>query len=676
MHRTFVITLALVASPLVLSAQQKPVARPPADSARADSARARAHDLNAVTIVAAPVDRSEPSALTHVTASVIRQTPANNTWDMLRQTAGLEVHEQGQGPGFASDASLRGFSSDHSTDLALWIDGVPVNEAVNGHAEGYNDFSVLFNEAVRDIDVIKGPTSPLFGNFAMSGVVNVRTLERMQGSELTAGVGSYGEARMTAMTGFDHGPRGGGVFGVHAEREDGFRPNSGYNLLQGHARVVHQLWDGASIDVGAELYGTDWNSAGFLGEDEFAQHQYGIVSNPSDGGFKRRAQERASLRLISGNMLWRTTVYSTQGRWQLFLTIPPAGGQFEGSGSQTEEEDWRYGLGATSALTWELPTGELTIGGETRYDHSRYENYYTTTRARDSVNVLATGQQLSGALFVQSHTDVTDRLRVDVGARADILDTRSILDLGGGGAASAGVVSPKAGASYRLVGPLSAYANVSRGFRSTDGVITDPTLPLITAWAYEGGFKYDEGATYLSAALFRMNVSNEQTFDPISRGSNSGGASRRQGLELEWRYPVAPTVRLTGDWTFNDARYTHQTIVSEDDNEPPQAVDGLRVYNTARYIGASAVEWAPRASRWALRVSGNWVGPYSPFDEPGVVLGAYGLMHVDATLHAGVATLDLGVRNVLDRAYPELVAGHLVAPGQPRSFMATLRYPF
>ena len=66
----------------------------------------------------------------------------------MRQSLPLEVHDQGQGPGFASTASIRGFSSDHSTDVALWIDGVPVNESVNGHAEGYNDWSLLMPQAV------------------------------------------------------------------------------------------------------------------------------------------------------------------------------------------------------------------------------------------------------------------------------------------------------------------------------------------------------------------------------------------------------------------------------------------------------------------------------------------------------------------------------------------------
>src|SRR5438874_233691 len=128
-------------------------------------------------------DRAQPMGATHLDAAAIQLTPARNPYDLLRQTAGLEVHEQGQGPGFASDASVRGFSSDHSTDLALWIDGVPINEPVNGHAEGYNDWSLIFPAAVRDIDVIKGPTSALFGNFALSGTVNVRTLERMTGTQ-------------------------------------------------------------------------------------------------------------------------------------------------------------------------------------------------------------------------------------------------------------------------------------------------------------------------------------------------------------------------------------------------------------------------------------------------------------------------------------------------------------
>jgi outer membrane receptor protein involved in Fe transport len=663
--------LALAASPSLLAAQQS---RAQADSARADSLRRVAHSLSAVNIVAAPVDRSQPATTTEISPSVISATPSNSTWDLLRQAAGVEVHEQGQGPGFASDASLRGFSSDHSTDIALWIDGVPVNEPVNGHAEGYDDFSEIFTDAVQSIDVTKGPTNPLFGNFAMGGAVNVHTLDRMRGTQADASVGSYGSAQATAMTGFDHGEQGGGVFGVHYEHDDGFRPNAGYDLAQGHARVVHQLSHGFSLDLGAELYSTAWNAPGFLSSDEFAQHEYDIVSNPSDGGYKRHAQERASLRWMSGSMFWRTTLYATEGRWQNFLTIPPAGGQFEGSGSQTEEEDARYGTGLTSALTFELPRGELTVGTEGRWDHARYENYFTTDRTRDSVNALATGVQASGALFVQSYTNVTDRLRLDIGGRADLLDTRSSQP-GSLTSGSTGVFSPKVGATYRLTDPLSAYVNVSRGFRSTDGVLFDPTLAVITEWDYEGGLRVDQRGVFASATVFRMNVSNEQTTNPLTGEANNGGSSVRQGLELGWGVPVGPTVQVTGDWTFNDARYTHLTIESEEDGSL-ETVDGMRVYNTAKYVGSGALQYTPQGGPWSLRLSGNWVGPYSPFDEPGVVLGAYGLMHADFSTTVAGSRVSLGVRNLLDRAYPELVAGGLVSPGQPRSVFVQVRRAF
>jgi outer membrane receptor protein involved in Fe transport len=264
-----------------------------------------------------------------------------------------------------------------------------------------------------------------------------------------------------------------------------------------------------------------------------------------------------------------------------------------------------------------------------------------------------------------------------VGGRVDVLDTRSTADGESGVQANTGVFSPKTGFLLRVTPSVGAYANVSRGFRVADGEVGDPTLPVITAWAYECGLRYDRNGVIASAALFRMNVNNEQTFDPIARGSSSGGSSRRQGLEVEWNVPVAGGVSTSGQWTFNDARYTHQVIASEGSEEPPAIVDGLRVYNTAQYVGAAALEVAPGGRRWRLHVSGNWVGPYSPFDRPGDVLGGYGLLHLmlSARVARGV-DVDVGVRNVLDRAYPELVAGRLVAPGQPRALSISARKMF
>jgi outer membrane receptor protein involved in Fe transport len=663
MHLRF-LGIALLAIPVGLVGQ-----RPDTLHQHGDSLTTHAIVLQAVTVTAAPARREDPMAAIRISPALIAQTPSFDAYDLLRQTAGIEVHSQGQGPGFASDASIRGFSSDHSTDIALWVDGVPNNEPVNGHAEGYNDWNLLFPEAIDGIDVMKGPTSALYGNFAFSGIVNVQTLERKEGTTLWLDPGSYGHIEGGLLTGYDKGTNG-GVFGFRGIHEDGWRPNSAYDLGQGHARVVQALSAVTTLDAGVELYSTTWHSPGFLSDSAFRAGLFRRVENPTDGGYKDRAQERVSLRVLAGpSLLWRTTAYATQGRWQLFLTIPPEPGSGEGSGGQTEEEDRRYGLGLTSALTWYLPRTEITVGTEGRFDHSRYENWFTTNRLRDSAQTLVTAHQASGALFVQSTEDLGHHFRLSLGARVDALNTLSTPDSGASSSHGKAIISPKLGALYHLPaigGDL--YANVSRGFRQTDGVIEDPTLPFITVWAYETGLKVDGQYANASIALFRMDVSNEQSFDPITASSVSGGASRRQGLEVDVVARPAEALTVRTNWTFTDARY--RRLITEDGD----TLNGARVFNTAQYVGIASVEVAPPATVWHLRASANVVGPYSPFDEPGVVLSPYGLIHLSAGARVGTGEFELGVRNLLNRTYPELRAGGFVTPGEPRSLFASLRY--
>lgn len=669
-HRGAVLLCALSVLPYAAGSIGAQVpATPDTTRTAPDSARR----LGTVTITAAPAERAAASTSTRVDSATIRSTPAHDGYDLLRQTAGLEVHQQGQGPGFSSNASLRGFSSDHSTDLALWIDGVPINEPVNGHAEGNNDFNVLFPGGISEFDVIRGPTSALYGNFALGGVINVRTVERVRENQLSVLAGSFGRRDVMGLTGFDRA-NGGGVLGARYLHENGFRRNQRSDIGQGHARIVRDIAPGVTVDGGFELYGARWNSPGFLTEDEFARRDYDVVSNPTDGGFKRRAQERLSLRVVHGNVLWRSTLYATQSRWQLFLTIPPEGGRFEGTESQTEEEDWRNGYGFTSAITRGFERAELTLGGEARLEQSAYRNYFTTLRVRDSAQSLVDARQLSAAAFFQSRIDLTTFWRADIGGRYDVLGTRSAPADGNQPtivtSATHGVFSPKVGTLLRLTPSLGFYVNVSRGFRSTDGVISDPTLAPITAWSYESGLKVDLRSLTANVSAFQMNVSNEQTFNPLNGNSSNGGTSRRRGLELGLRALVTNVGSLTTDWTLLDARY--RSLLVEGD-AGPLVLNGLRVYNTSSYVGAAAYSLTSPNQRWTARVAANWVGKYAPFDEPGVTLGGYGLLHLTAGLMFGRADASIGISNVLNRAYPEVVAGHIVSPGQPRAYFFSVR---
>jgi iron complex outermembrane receptor protein len=624
--------------------------------------------LQEVTVTGTRSQHDAPHSSAGITPAMIRLSVATDSWDLLRQTSGLEIHEQGQGPGFASDASIRGFSSDHSTDIGLWVDGVPVNEPVNGHAEGYNDFSLLFPALIKDIEVVKGPTSPLYGNFAVAGAVNVRTLERVDSTSGSVSGGSNGRAEGTLVTGFDQGSTG-GVVGLHSERDDGWRPNSGWQLGQLYLRSNFDLSAGTTIDGGIGLYGSSWNSPGFLTVDQFDHHLYQTVTNTSDGGFKRRAQERLSMRVVaSPNLLWRTTLYATQGRWQLYLTIPPEPGSGEGTGSQTEEEDTRYGYGASSALTLFFPGGDLTAGVEGRLDHADYENWLTTSRLRDSAQSIVSARQISEAFFVQWNLRLFERIQISMGGRYDALSTLSQPDRIVSSTSSKGTLSPKVGVSYRLIPSTSLYTNVSQGFRQTDGVISDPTLPFITAVNYEVGIKFVGEPIAVNLALFRLALSNEQSFDPVTLSSTSNGASRRQGVDIDLDVRFSDDISLKAAWTYTDGVYTK--LVTADGT----VLTGAQIYNTSKYVGMMAFIVAPPERPWQLRLGLNLVGPYAPFDEPGVRLDAYSVFFLSGTYAFRDVALEAGIRNLFDAAYAELRAGGFVAPGQPRSAFGTVKF--
>src|SRR6185312_1131199 len=88
--------LAVAAHPVLLTIHLVPQ--------RADTLTRTPVQLQAITVTAAPPERENPATTITVPSIVISQTPAVNTYDLLRQAAGLEVHLQGQGPGFAPDA--------------------------------------------------------------------------------------------------------------------------------------------------------------------------------------------------------------------------------------------------------------------------------------------------------------------------------------------------------------------------------------------------------------------------------------------------------------------------------------------------------------------------------------------------------------------------------------------
>ena len=196
----------------------------------------RVTELAPITVTGSREESVAPPVSTiEVAPEVLLKAPATNPYDMVRRAAGIEVHEQGQGPGFASDAVIRGFTSDHSSDVLLVIDGVPINLPLHGHVEGYSDWSILSPSAISALRVIHGPASPLYGDFAFGGVVEAFTASDAAGRSGSLQASSYGDVRGWVTSGMQK-ENGGGP--DRARRATGAGLARQLGLLAGQPRAA------------------------------------------------------------------------------------------------------------------------------------------------------------------------------------------------------------------------------------------------------------------------------------------------------------------------------------------------------------------------------------------------------------------------------------------------------
>ena len=675
---------AMLAPARAASQQQQPskqsdCARDSTQRAPQDSTRHVGHQPNVlpcVRVVAASPKRADAATTEVILPSAIRTVPASDAWDIMRQAASVQVHLQGQGPGFASDAAFRGFTSDHSTDVAMGIDGVPVNEPVNGHAEGYSDWNAIMPEAISSVEVTMGPAVPWAGNFAMGGVVDVKTRAVAVGTQWSARLGSYGDARLTLLNG-DANESGGYMAAFDYQRSDGWRNNS--NEYIAHT-LVNRTWQGANeqtISLGVSAYGGQWRSPGYLDTTQYNAGQLTGAANPTDGGNEMFGSVRGSLSRPGWGGTITSNLYAQDSWWNIFLTIPPEGGIGEGSQSQTQETDQRFGFGGDTR--WSKPMGSthLVVGLEYRVVSSLYSRYYTTDRARDSIfffdsatpaNLNAT--YVSVAPVVEAHWDATEKLSFGIGGRLDWLYYAMRERTGGPGTSDGRwIATPKLSADYRFTNELAAYASFNGGFRSSDGVIADPTLAPTLENQSEIGVRYSGQRAEGSVGVFLINVRDQQTVDPITLQLTSGGTSRQQGVDLDGRIALGPWLALFAHATINDAHYVTLTT------EEGENLAGVPVYQVAKTTVDGGFDVAfdgVAGSIWAA-----YTGPWTPVNEPDVRTSPYALLNLRATVPFGGAWSGaLGVQNILDQKYVEVQASGFVNPGTPRQFLFTIRHGF
>ena len=88
------------------------------------------------------------ASATTISGAEVNALPFSRPGEALEVVPGLIV-TQHSGEGKANQYFLRGFNLDHGTDLAIKIDGMPVNMRTHGHGQGYADINFLIPELIR-----------------------------------------------------------------------------------------------------------------------------------------------------------------------------------------------------------------------------------------------------------------------------------------------------------------------------------------------------------------------------------------------------------------------------------------------------------------------------------------------------------------------------------------------
>src|SRR5579863_9273886 len=113
-----------------------------------------------------------------VGATDLSERPLLRPGEIVENVPGVIV-TQHSGSGKANQYFLRGFNLDHGTDLALSLDGVPINMPSHAHGQGYADLNFIIPELIQRVDFQKGPYYANVGDFGSAGSFDIRYADRL-----------------------------------------------------------------------------------------------------------------------------------------------------------------------------------------------------------------------------------------------------------------------------------------------------------------------------------------------------------------------------------------------------------------------------------------------------------------------------------------------------------------
>ena len=586
------------AGPAFAQAAAAPSDQPPARTPTAPQPAAGepATIVSSVVITASRVNlmgSAETASEGVITQKELSLRPIYRPGQLLETTPGLVVTAH-SGEGKANQYLVRGFNLDHGTDIANFIDDIPINRPTNAHGQGYSDVNFFMPELAQGLNFTKGPYYASVGDFGAVASTHLRLLDTIP-NQVSASVGSLGMYNVFAggtKTFSDDDRLLGAVYYGHVggpwDHPDNFRKYTA-TLRYSHGTAA-EGWN-----VTAMYYKGDGN---FTTDQPLRAVQEGLISrlgslDPSDGNTSERWSLSSHWAHFTENWKFAASGYFINSKMTLwndfthFLTDPV-------NGDQEQQDESRNAFGGQGSATWEQVyandiTNETVFGVQVRHDDAQIDRKHTLQRQLLNYCELlqADGSYLQTAavngacnadrvnltdagLYVEDTARWTHWFRTVIGLREEYYAaTDHSLVTGFTGSQDQTLFQPK---GSLILGPFyqtEFYLSAGRGFHSDDVRGVFGTVPIEGIPALAGKTPLLEPADgseigirsnilpklQLQVALFQEDFKSELAYDAEAGQDSASAPSRRQGVEISGQYRPVRWIEFNADLAFSRPRY-------------------------------------------------------------------------------------------------------------------------
>lgn len=512
---------------------------------------------------------SKLSAMNIITKIDLETTPVKSSQEILRKVPGLFIGQHAGG-GKAEQIFLRGFDIDHGTDIAIAVDGMPVNMVSHAHGQGYADLHFVIPETIDKIDFGKGSYYANKGDFATAGYVAFKTKDRIENSAISFEIGQFNTLRTFGIFDLlDKTAKDKAYIATEYILTDGpFDSPQNFKRINLFAKYTTLLSDNSKVSFLASRFTSKWDASGQIPQrlvDNGTISRFGAVDD-TEGGETSRVNFNVSLikplkegLTLKANAFYSNYQFELYSNFTFFLNDPVNGDQIR----QKENRDI-YGL--NTEVSKKMEEGLLQFGMGFRADATQNSELSHTLNRKTTLENIKLGDIDQANLFSYLNAEFDfGKFKVNPSLRLDYFKFNyqdKLVSNYKTESENKAKILPKLNLIYAQNNNFQVFLKSGFGFHSNDTRVVvaksgEKILP--TSFGADFGVIFKPFPKLLvNSALWMLNLQQEFVYVGDAGVVEPSGKTSRKGIDLGIRYQFNDYLFLDAD-----ANYTHGRSVEE-----------------------------------------------------------------------------------------------------------------